>query len=116
MDQNISRAWKWSYWLICSAIFAAFVTLGQTDRGVVGAFIFASIALAIRIRWDLRNQFWYKALFTTLIAAHILALFTIDWSLYLKPTILYAPLVIADFSFIVFLIFFLEKYFASRSK
>lgn len=108
-ESDISRAWKIGYWLICFAIFVAFVTLGQSDRGAVGAFFFASVALAAKTRWDLRNETWFRIFFVVLIVIHLIALFKIDWSLHLNPTILYAPLVIADFSLIVFLVFFLDR-------
>jgi len=108
-DDVISKAWKVGYWLTCFAIFAAFVALGQSDRGVVGAFCFASVALAARVRWDLRNELWYRAMFLIVIIVHITALFAIDWHLYVKPTILYAPLVIVDFAVILSLTFVLEK-------
>jgi hypothetical protein len=71
MDEDIPRAWKLGYWLACFAIFVAFVALGQADRGVVGAFFFASVALAARIRWDLRNELWFRIVFSILIAADV---------------------------------------------
>lgn len=109
MDWKVPRVWMIGYWITGFAIFVVFTALGQSDRGVVAAFSFGAVALAARIRWDLKNETWYRILLSILVATHVVAIFAIDWSLHLRPTILYAPLVIADFSLIVFLIFFLER-------
>ena len=109
MEWKVPRAWMIGYWIVGFVIFVVFTALGQSHRGVVAAFSFGAVALAARIRWDLRNETWYRVVFSILTAVHGIAIFAIDWSLHLKPTILYAPLVIADFSLIVFLVFFLER-------
>ena len=109
MSDGISCGWKLCYYFAALAIFGTFSAFGEPDRGVVGGFSFAVIVLAAKIRWDLRTELWYQALFALLTTAHVVALFAVDWKLLLKPTILYAPLATAEFVLIVFLVFILEK-------
>jgi hypothetical protein len=102
---------KWALYLvmIAGAVFAIGALLGFPDKAVLAAFSCAAIALAGRVRWDLRNDPSYWMLLSIIAIIHIIIIGGINWHLRFHPTIVYAPIAFVDFAIITYLLFALGK-------
>lgn len=78
-------------------------------QGRCGRVFLAAVILAARIRWDLRGRAWFQTLIAAFAIAHIAAVILFGWRIDVHPTILLAPIVVADFAVMVLLIFTLER-------
>lgn len=48
-----------------------FIYLGQENLGRSLCICFAALMVAVRIRWDLRNHFWFWGIIVLFLALHV---------------------------------------------
>ncbi|WP_420383708.1 hypothetical protein [Novosphingobium sp.] len=94
---------------ISLVIFFFFVWIGYPEKGKVAAFAVLSLIFGVKISWDFRNKnsFWIVIGLAT--AAHISAIFLINWSPERIPSIIFSPFAIADIFLISWAVKFLDK-------
>lgn len=114
-NPEISTVWKLGYTALCLVVFGIFAAFSQPDRGVVAGFSTAAIVLAARLRWDVRNTTWFWGAIGTIALAHAVLVYVWGWSISVKPTILLAPLALADFIIIISAIFLVERVYGRGS-
>jgi len=111
---NITTRWKIGYVIICVAIWGVFIFFSQQSRGLVAAGSFASIALTARVRWNLRNFSWFWWFLALATVLHIVAVGVFSGKIDVHPTIALAPLGIADYFALLYLLAALERKMRSR--
>lgn len=70
--------WNVLYALTCLGVFVVFAIFSDADRGIVAGFSSASLILATKTRWDLRNRPWFWVLLTVLGGIHAIAVWLWD--------------------------------------
>ena len=108
-DSEIGTAWKLGYAALCLAVFAIFAAFSQPDRGVVAGFATAATVLAAKLRWDACGRSWFWVTIGVIVIAHAALIYAWGWRINIKPTILLAPLALADFIVVISAIFVVEK-------
>ncbi|HYL14872.1 MAG TPA: hypothetical protein VEV41_17650 [Terriglobales bacterium] len=75
-----------------------FIYLGKADMGLAVFIVLGVIAVAIKIRWNLRKHVWFWAIIAVILALHVPLVFMVRWPQGHAPTLFYTmPLGIADF-------------------
>ena len=60
-------------------VYLIFYLMGKEEMGRSVFIVLGMTMLAIRIRWDLRNRFWFWTVVVLVLAAHIPLLFYVHW-------------------------------------
>lgn len=110
---NISARWKIGYVIGCLMTYGIFVLFSQDSRAIVAGGTFASIALLARVKWNLRRFAWYWIFLAVTVLLHLLLIAAFDEAINIHPTIVLAPIGIADFAILLFALAKLEKMMAS---
>ncbi|MBV9550679.1 MAG: hypothetical protein JO256_13505 [Alphaproteobacteria bacterium] len=106
---NITIGWKVGYIVGILTIYAGFEVFAQNAQAIVAAGSFASIALVARVRWNLRRFTWYWAFLAVAVLIHLLLIAAFHGTIDVHPTIILAPLGIADYAALFFSLAYLEK-------
>jgi len=81
-----------------SVVYGVVFALTDADKAFVADISFATIVLAARTRWDLRNHDWFWILIGVFALGHIVAVVLIGWHLHVHPASLLTPFAVADFA------------------
>lgn len=95
---------------ILSPVLLLFIYFGKGEMGRAACIGLAGILLAIKIRWDLRNRFWFWGIIAVLLALHIPLLLLIRWPSGWVPAIAALPFALADFLIVLGAVRFVEKF------
>ena len=109
VSNNRGLIYKSAYVIICVLIYVIISVLGYSDKGLIIAFSFASIALAASSKWNCRGRVWFWFLVIGWSALHLAVAIEINGSIRLHPTILLAPVVIIDFLIVLSSFFLVER-------
>jgi hypothetical protein len=112
----ISTRWKVIYVIGCMTFVGLFALFSQPGKGLVASFSFASIVLAARVRWDLRREHWFWLFWAVSVLVHSALVVAFNGSIGFRPTIVFAPLGIADFVLLLSCVFWLERVMKSRAR
>ena len=93
-----SRRWIIGVILAEAVVYGVVFALANADRAFVADISFATIVLAARTRWDLRNHDWFWILIGVFALGHIVAVMLIGWHLHVHPASLLTPFAVADFA------------------
>jgi hypothetical protein len=107
----IGKLWTFAIGGIALIILFIFAFFGMEDKGLVSAFSFTVIAVVMRVRWDLRNEWSFRIYIGACIALHLYLIASFGWRIDVKPTILLAPIVVVDFIAVLAGVFLVERLF-----
>ncbi|MBT0668952.1 hypothetical protein HT136_11310 [Novosphingobium profundi] len=108
-DYTVPKRWVFFLGALGLCVFAVMIFITQDgDKAALSAFAFMTIALAARVRWDLRGEWYYWLLLFVMTLAHVGLIAGTKIELP-SPTIQFAPFVVIDFAAIVFAIFGAER-------
>jgi len=75
-----------------------FIYLGKADMGLAVFIVLGVIAVAIKIRWNLRKHVWFWAIIAVILALHVPLVFMVRWPQGNVPTLFYTlPFGLIDF-------------------
>jgi len=98
---------------ILAPVLLVFIFLGKVDMGLTVCIVLGSIALAIKIRWNLRKHVWFWATIVFILALHVPLVLIVRWPQGRVPTLVYTlPIGIADFLIILVAVGLAEKLFS----
>lgn len=89
-------AWGVAIGLFSTAIFFAFVTTGDAERGKIAAFSLIAVLAAAGLCWNKRAYIWFWAIFALAVAGHAGVVFLIDWVPERGPAMKFAPFALLD--------------------
>jgi hypothetical protein len=93
-----------------------FAYFGKEDMGLAVFIVLGVMAVAIKIRWDLRKHFWFWAFIVVILALHVPLVFTVRWPQGNSPTLFYTlPFGLIDFLLISGVLELAEKFFLRDS-
>ncbi len=69
---------------------------GKTDMGLNVSVCLGMNLLAVRIRWDLREHFWFWGVVVLVMALNLPLIFTVQWPHAWVPGIVLLPIGLAD--------------------
>lgn len=98
---------------ILAPVYLVFYLVNKEEMGRSVFIILGMTMLAIRVRWDLRNRFWFWVVIVLVLAAHIPLLFFVHWPEGYHgwlPAIGTLPIGLADVLIILGLVYFVEKF------
>jgi hypothetical protein len=76
----------------------SFIYLGKADMGLAVFIVLGVIAVAIKIRWNLRKHVWFWAIIAVILALHVPLVFMVRWPQGKVPTLFYTlPFGLIDF-------------------
>jgi hypothetical protein len=97
-------------------ILLLFIYLGKADMGLAVFIVLGVIAVAIRIRWNLRRHVWFWAIIVVILALHIPLLLVVRWPQGNVPTLFYTlPFGLIDFLIISGILGLAEKLLSKDS-
>ncbi len=100
--------------LILAAILAPvlilFIHFGKGELGRAVCIDLGSILFAMKIRWDLKNRFWYWGIVAILLALHVPLLPFVHWPGGWVPAIVSLPFAVVDCLIVLGSLRFVEKY------
>ena len=97
-------------------VLAIFLYFAKVDLGLTVVIVLGAIALAIKIRWNLRKHVWFWATIILILALHVPLFFIVRWPFGSVPTLAYTmPFGIADFFIILGALGLAEKLFSKDS-
>ena len=101
--------------VLLAPVFVLFVYLGYAEKGFTTYLVSCALAIAIKLRWNLRKHVWFWVTIALVVAAHIPLLVAVRWPKSNVPTIVLSmPLGIADFLVMSGAISLAEKAFSAR--
>jgi len=106
---NISTRWKAAYGIGCMLTYGVFLIFSENGKALVAAGSFASIVLVARVRWNLRRFTWYWLFLAGAAIVHGILIALFNHAVDVHPTIMLAPLGIADYLILLFALYYLEK-------
>jgi hypothetical protein len=109
---NISSAWKVAYFFGCLATYCVFMLFSENGAALAAAGSVASIVLVARVRWNLREFTWFWLFLAVAVAIHVLVVVALNRAIEVHPTIILAPLGIADFAILLWSLSYLERLLA----
>jgi hypothetical protein len=98
---------------ILAPVYLVFYLLNKEEMGRSVFIVLGMTMLAIRIRWDLRNRFWFWLVIVFVLALHIPLLFFVRWPEGYHgwlPAIGTLPIGLADVLIILGVVGFVEKF------
>jgi hypothetical protein len=101
---------------LLSPVFFLITYLANADMGLAACIVLGMIAVAIKIRWNLRRHVWFWATIVFVLALHVPLVFMVRWPQGKGPTLFYTlPIGIADFLIILGSVGLAEKFFSKDS-
>jgi hypothetical protein len=89
-----------------------FAYFGKEDVGLAVVIVLGVMAVAIKIRWNLRKHIWFWAIIAVILALHVPLVFMVRWPQGNAPTLFYTlPLGLVDFLIISGALRLAEKFF-----
>jgi len=98
---------------ILAPVYIVFYLLNKEEMGRSVFIVLGMTMLAIRIRWDLRNRFWFWLVIVFVLALHVPLLFFVRWPEGYHgwlPAIGTLPIGLADVLIILGVVGFVEKF------
>jgi hypothetical protein len=93
-----------------------FAYFGKEDVGLAAVIVLGVMAVAIKIRWNLRKHIWFWAIIAVILALHVPLVFMVRWPQGNAPTLFYTlPLGLVDFLIISGALRLAEKFFLKES-
>jgi|ERR1700741_571302 hypothetical protein len=93
-----------------------FAYFGKEDVGLAVVIVLGVMAVAIKIRWNLRKHIWFWAIIAVILALHVPLVFMVRWPQGNAPTLFYTlPLGLVDFLIISGALRLAEKFFLKES-
>ena len=93
-----------------------FAYFGKEDVGLAVVIVLGVMAVAIKIRWNLRKHIWFWAIIAVILALHVPLVFMVRWPQGNAPTLFYAlPFGLVDFLIISGALRLAEKFFLKGS-
>jgi hypothetical protein len=93
-----------------------FIYLGKADMGLAVFIVLGVVAVAIKIRWNLRKHFWFWAIIVFILALHVPLFFIVRWPQGNLPTLFYTlPFGLIDFLTISGILGLAEKLLSTDS-
>jgi hypothetical protein len=93
-----------------------FAYFGKEDMGLAVVIVLGVMAVAIKIRWNLRKHVWLWAIIAVILALHVPLVFMVRWPQGNAPTLFYTlPFGLVDFLTISGALRLAEKFFLKGS-
>jgi hypothetical protein len=93
-----------------------FAYFGKEDMGLAVVIVLGVMAVAIKIRWNLRKHVWFWAIMAVILALHVPLVFMVRWPQGNAPTLFYTlPFGLVDFLIISGALRLAEKFFLKGS-
>ena len=93
-----------------------FAYFGKEDVGLAVVIVLGVMAVAIKIRWNLRKHIWFWAIIAVILAVHVPLVFMVRWPQGNAPTLFYTlPFGLVDFLIISGALRLAEKFFLKGS-
>ena len=101
--------------LMLLPVFFLITFLYNADAGLAACIVFGMIALAAKLRWNLRKHVWFWAVIAVILALHIPLILMVRWPQGNAPTLFYTmPVGIADFLIIQGAVGLAERIFSKN--
>lgn len=84
------RLWGGLTAVFCIAIFLFFIAFGEPQRGIISMFAFGVVFLNFALFWEHRPSRWFWVLGGIISLAHLLFIFSFDWSFEKRPGLFFA--------------------------
>jgi hypothetical protein len=93
-----------------------FAYFGKEDMGLAVVIVLGVMAVAIKIRWNLRKRVWFWAIIAVILALHVPLVFMVRWTQGNAPTLFYTlPFGLVDFLIISGALRIAEKFLLKGS-
>jgi hypothetical protein len=116
-DEDSKKRTDWSgviIGLLILPVLVLFTHFGRDDLGRSVGFDLGAILVAVRMRWDLRNHWWFWGAIVLMFTLHIPLYFLIHWPKGWIPAIAVVPFAYADYLITMGAVLLVEKIVAWR--
>ncbi len=100
MEENkpLALGWKGVLAVIGGTVLIGllFLHLGRFDLARPAIFSIAMTAIAVALKWELRQRVWFWITMTVIVALHVLLILFVPWTTKWVPAIVIIPIGIAD--------------------
>lgn len=112
-NKRLKLSWKGVLALMGGALPIAllFVYFGRFDLAAPTLFSILVIAVAIKMKWELRKRLWFWAVMVGITALHVSLIVCVLWTTRWIPAFVITPILVVDLVGILAIIILLEKLF-----
>jgi hypothetical protein len=96
----LTKKWAFLAILLAVPVFFLFAYSGDPGRGRAAAISVGVIVIAVRARWDLKNNPWFWTTVAIIAACHILLVLFVPWTSRSYPGYALLPVGVLDFAII----------------